>query len=701
MRHINLPEDEFALFTGAISPEKRQRQWKTSTIIFATPQGIENDVLSGKIRFDDVSLIVFDEAHRTVGEYSYVFLAERYEKQAKNMRVLGLTASPGTDAASITEVCKHLHIEEIEVRSQEDADVAPYVQELDITWVKVDLPVEFIEIAKILKECYAKRLAQLQDLGLLNVPIQNVNKTTLLAMQGEFQGMLAKGEMDTIVMKGISVVAEALKINHGIDLLQTQGLSALKKYFQTLTEAARNNQSKAVVNVVTDIGWKTAQVKVDGLIDKDIEHPKLRALKDIAIKESAGQHDIKIIIFNSYRDQAVKIKQALDEIGITAKIFVGQAKKSDTGMSQKEQKAILEEFSTGGFTCLIATSVAEEGLDIPKVDLVIFYEPIPSAIRTVQRRGRTGRGEKGKVIVLMAQGTPDVGHKWSAYHKEKRMYRAIADVKKTFKNGDAAAAKKVEQSDQKTLLQQYYADKKETQQAELSQLKVIGDYREKASPVMKELVAAGVQLELKQLGVGDYLLSDRVVVEYKLVQDFVDSMLDGRLLSQLKELKQYPRAIILIEGEQDIYAVRKVHPNAIRGMLATIAVSYNIPILMTKTPKESAGLLIAMAKREQVGGTDFQFHSAKPLTDDEMMEYIIAAFPGIGSQLAKPLLSEFKSIKNIVNASEEELKRVPLIGEKKAARIHELSEKEYKSDYKAEHNAVNNDLYKDEHKKEK
>ena len=274
-------------------------------------------------------------------------------------------------------------------------------------------------------------------------------------------------------------------------------------------------------------------------------------------------------------------------------------------------------------------------------------------------------------------------------------------MKKTFKNGDAAAAKKVEQSDQKTLLQQYYADKKETQQAELSQLKVIGDYREKASPVMKELVAAGVQLELKQLGVGDYLLSDRVVVEYKLVQDFVDSMLDGRLLSQLKELKQYPRAIILIEGEQDIYAVRKVHPNAIRGRHATIAVSYNIPILMTKTPKESAGLLIAMAKREQVGGTDFQFHSAKPLTDDEMMEYIIAAFPGIGSQLAKPLLSEFKSIKNIVNASEEELKRVPLIGEKKAARIHELSEKEYKSDYKAEHNAVNNDLYKDEHKKEK
>jgi ERCC4-related helicase len=670
---VSLPQEQFALFTGAVTPAKRQAMWTDSKVIFATPQGIENDILGGKIKLDDVSLLVVDEAHRTVGDYSYVFLAKQYMKQARWSRILALTASPGTDEESITEVCKNLHIEEIEVRSQEDPDVSPYVQEIDVTWVKVDLPPEFQVIQKILKECYNRRIEQLKQLG---VHRPSFNKVVLLGLQNELQGLLARGEKDMETLKAMSVTAEALKIGHAVDLLETQGLAALQKYFATLAAAAASGQSKAVINVVQDPQWKTALVKVQDLVDKEVEHPKLAALRKIVLEQTHAQKDSKIIVFNQYRDQAVKIKESLNAIHIDAKIFVGQMKKGNTGMSQKEQKRILEEFAGGEFPCLIATSVAEEGLDIPKVDLVLFYEPIPSAIRTVQRRGRTGRGEKGKVMVLMAQGTPDVGHKWVAHHKEKRMYRAIAEVKKNFKTQSTPQENKA----QKTLLQSYFAEKKEKEQGEMSGLKIIGDYREKASPVMKELIEQNVQLELKQLSVADYQLSDRVVVEYKLVQDFVDSMLDGRLLSQLKELKQYPRPIMLIEGEQDIYSVRKVHPNAIRGMLATIAVSYNIPILWSSNPRESAGLLIALAKREQIGGQDFQFHSAKPLSDDELQEFIIAAFPGIGNQLAKPLLAEFKSIKNLVNASEDELKKVPLIGEKKAKRIKELSEREYRKE---------------------
>jgi Fanconi anemia group M protein len=672
-RYISMPEERFALFTGAIGPSKRQALWENTSIIFATPQGIENDLLGGKIKLDDVCLLVVDEAHRAVGDYAYVYLAKQYMKQAKNPRILALTASPGTDQESITEVCKNLAIEEIEVRSQEDPDVSPYVQEIDITWVKVDLPEEFKEIQKLLKDCYAKRLEHLQEIGMLRIPMANVNKVTLLAMQGELQGMMARGDRAMETMKALSITAEALKITHAIDLLETQGLAALQKYFQSLQEAARNGQSKAVMNVVTDLQWKAAEIKVDSLVERKIEHPKLKALAKIVIEHSHAQKDVKIIIFNQYRDQAVKIRETLEKLGVSSKIFVGQAKKNDTGMSQKEQKQILAEFAGGGFTCLIATSVAEEGLDIPKVDLVVFYEPVPSAIRTVQRRGRTGRGEKGEVIVLMAQGTHDVGSKWVAHHKEKRMYRAIIEVKKNFKMQMTPA----ENKQQKTLLQSYFDEKKQKAQEEAAALRIIGDYREKASPVMKELVERGVQLELKQLSIGDYQVSDRVVIEYKQVPDFVDSMLDGRLLSQLKELKAYPRPLIIVEGDQDMYALRKVHPNAIQGMLATIAVSYNIPILWSKTPRETAGLLMAIAKREQVGGAEFQYHTGKPLTDDELQEFIVAAFPGIGSQLAKPLLSEFKSIKNIVNATEDELKKVPLIGEKKAARIKELSERSY------------------------
>lgn len=670
---LDLPPEALATFTGAIPPAKRVQQWAQSSVIFSTPQGLENDVLGGKISLADVSLLAFDEAHRAVGDYSYVFLAKQYEKQARNMRILALTASPGTDEESITEVCTNLFIEEIEVRSSEDPDVSPYVQELDISWAKVDLPPEFIEIRKHLAECIGQRLASLKELGLLKVPPQSVGKRTLLAMQGELQGMIARGERDMETMRAVSVTAEALKIQHALELLDTQGLRALQKYANGLREQAAMGQSKAVVNIVQDARWRTAMVKVDALVERNIEHPKLRELRRIVLQHAHAQQDVKIIIFSQYRDQGTQIIAAVQGLGISAKLFVGQAKKGETGMTQKEQKAMLEEFSRGGFTCLVATSVAEEGLDIPKVDLVIFYEPVPSAIRTVQRRGRTGRGERGKVVVLMASGTADEGYKWSAHHKEKRMYRAIKEVKKRFRAGMSQA----EHKEQKTLLQAYYADKKAKEEQALASLKVVGDYREKASPVMKELVDAGVQLELQQLAVGDYQLSDRVAVEYKQVPDFVDSMLDGRLLAQLKSLRQYTRPIIIVEGEQDIYALRRVHPNAIRGMLATIAVSFNIPILWSKTPKETAGLLIALARREQVGGQDWQYHSAKPLSDSEVQEFIVAAFPGIGSQLARPLLEEFGSIRKIVNASEEELKKVPLIGEKKAKRIHDLSRKEY------------------------
>ena len=99
---VDVPEGKFALFTGAVRPEKRQELWEDAQLIFSTPQGLENDVLSRKIRLTDVSLVVFDEGHRAVGDYAYVFLAKEYKKQARHGRVLALTASPGTDEETIT-----------------------------------------------------------------------------------------------------------------------------------------------------------------------------------------------------------------------------------------------------------------------------------------------------------------------------------------------------------------------------------------------------------------------------------------------------------------------------------------------------------------------------------------------------------------------------------------------------------------------
>ena len=677
-KNLEIEEDQVQLFTGMIPPAKRADLWKKSKVIVSTPQGLENDIISEKISLKDVSLLVFDEAHRAVGDYSYAFIAKQYHRKAEHPRILGLTASPGSDQEKIKEVCKNLFIEEIEIRSYGDPDVQPYIKEIDVEWVKLDFPPEFMQVRNFLRNSFEEKLETIKKLGYMYGNVSSYSKTSILELQRGMYARLSGGEKDYGVMRSVSLLAEALKLQHALELVETQGIRPLWEYFQKLEEDASKTKVKAVQNLVKDLNFRSAYIRTKELIAAGKEHPKIGALKRIILDELLKKKDVKIIIFNQYRDSTNNIKSVLDSLDVKSKIFVGQTKKKDTGMSQKKQKQVIEEFRNGEFNCLIATCVAEEGLDIPAVDLVIFYEPVPSAIRTVQRRGRTGRQEKGRVIVLVTKKTRDEANLWSSVHKEKRMYSIIHSMKKgtspmyTHDESIESIEKKEEIREEQTKLTD------EVSALNVANLTVFADYREKGAGIIKELSERGVKIELTKLDVADYLLSDRVAVEHKTVRDFVDSIIDGRLLSQLTGLRKYERPLIALEGEEDIYSQRKVHPNAIRGALSTILVSYGIPIVQTRNFKETANLFLIIAKREaDPSKKDFTLHSTKPLSDKEAQEYIISSFPGIGSVLAKPLLKRFKTIKNLVNAEENELKEVELIGEKKAKRIKELVEKNY------------------------
>ena len=246
--------------------------------------------------------------------------------------------------------------------------------------------------------------------------------------------------------------------------------------------------------------------------------------------------------------------------------------------------------------------------------------------------------------------------------KEKRMYRNLNDLKKEIFGVIIRPEKK---------LSSFINEEK---------VKIFADHREKSSGVIKALIDLDVMLKLEKLDCADYILSSRCGVEFKTVEDFVNSIVDNRLLNQLKDLvKNFEKPLIIIEGEEDIYSIRKVHKNAIHGMLATIAVSYGVPIIQTKNPFETASLLKMIAKREQdETSKDFDMHSErKPLTLKEQQEYIVSSFPGIGPTLAKPLLKKFKSIKKIVNAKQENLEKVGKIGPEKAKGIREVVEKDY------------------------
>ena len=650
------------VLTGKVKPEKRAEEFAQATYIFSTPQTIENDLLGGRITLKQVSLLVLDEAHRATGEYSYVQIAKQYVKQATHQRVLALTASPGSKKAVIQEVVDNCYIEKLEVRSSDDADVAEYTQDMDVQYLEVELQDEIKSLKKDLERVIQKKKQHVQSLGILST--LGTTKGDLLKAQRQLQGLIRGGDPEPQVWTSISVLAEILKAEHALELIETQSLQALDNYLDSLRRQAEKGQSKAVKNLMSDPDFKHVALKSTRLQERGLEHPKVLRAVSIAKLELAKNPSAKIIIFNQYRDAAKTLASALKD---KARLFVGQQKKGETGLSQKEQQAMLDSFRAGEFPVLVATAVGEEGLDIPSVDLVLFYEPVASAVRTIQRRGRTGRHATGRVYVLVTKDTRDVAYRWSAHHKEKRMYRNLKELAKDI----------TPQSNSQRGLDEYAQAREQDKEEEVV---IFADTREKSSGVLKKLRdAPGVNLQLKSLSVGDYVLSKRVCVEFKYANDFVDSLLDGRLFSQLRELVNYQRPVLIIQGS-DWYSQRNIHPNAVRGALSAIAVSFGIPVLVSQNDEDTAQLLKTIAQREAKGGVSgAEFISSRSETLDQQLASVVAGIPAVGPVLAVRLLTHFSTLKKLVLASQKDLQAVEGVGKKKAKEIVEFFEQRYDS----------------------
>ncbi len=208
--------------------------------------------------------------------------------------------------------------------------------------------------------------------------------------------------------------------------------------------------------------------------------------------------------------------------------------------------------------------------------------------------------------------------------------------------------------------------------------KIIADYREKNSLVPANLIKLGFEVEFRELKVADFIIKD-TVIERKTVSDFISSMINKRLSKQLEELQQYPSRLLIIEGidEQELYTDSEEHfgvnPNAIRGFLLSILLRYNVPIIYTKNSEDTARFISVLYKKETKEEISFKAKKHS-FSKKEQLQFILEGFPGIGPKNAKKLLKKFKTIKEIINASEEELKK--LLG-KKAESIIQLREQKY------------------------
>ena len=436
---LALQPKDITLLTGENPPEERSYLWRRSRYVFATPQTVRNDLRQGRVELNDVVLLVFDEAHRSVKDYSYTEVAKVYKETAWTPLILGLTASPGGSREKINEITQSLFIEHVEARSEEDEDVKSYVEETEFEGRKVSLPEEYAQLLRILRDVYNEKVNKLMESGFL--PRTRLSKKILLQARGTITARLRTGGGNKGYLYGALInQAQAIMILHAIELAETQGDDVLLKYLKRMRE--KPEQGKSATALLKDPRWLMLEDEAKRV--QGIEYPKLTELRKIVKAQFASKTESKIIIFTQYRDTIESIVETLAKDGTSAQRFVGQANKTDSeGMGQKKQTDVLEKFTEGEFKILVSSSIGEEGLHVPDVDLVVFYEAVPSEIRAIQRKGRTGRTMKGKVIVLLAEGTVDEAYFFSSLRREKFMKSMVSPnraEKKTEKKGPSKPA---------------------------------------------------------------------------------------------------------------------------------------------------------------------------------------------------------------------------------------------------------------------
>jgi Fanconi anemia group M protein len=756
-----IPEEQMVVLMGNITPAKRIQIYKDAQFLFMTPQVLQNDLIGNRIDLNDVSLLIFDEAHRATGDYAYVFLANKYIQQNPNGKILAMTASPGKNREKIEEVMTNLHLNAIEIRTEDDPDVKPYLQEVEMVWKDVDLPPEMLEILHIFTELMKKVATALFEKDLIDSKnVTELSRKDLLAATTVLDGMIAKGNQGgqgsdlshLLFLK--KVLTNGMRISHMQELLEAHGLTALKTFVDKSIEEIKDGKGGVSLRELFQSQEMQEVVeKINHLQTVNVEHPKLAVLMAILKEEFTQNTFSRVLLFCNFRDTVNMIVEAINQSElIRAERFVGQqAKGKEKGLSQKEQLNLVEKFKSGEYNVLVATSVAEEGLDISECDVVIFYDIVPGEIRAIQRRGRTGRNRKGKVYLLKTKGTREEGYFWAERQREREMKRVLAELKRELspkysintaqnniitnpnqkrldgfvKNAVSTPSVLIENTEIIEDENSTSKDKSKYDPIPISEEKqnlsdpihsfdeeldsidypnskkldltpsdatlktgnyyVFCDSRETASPVARELSLLNAAIELRPLPTGDYIVSERVGIERKSIPDFTASIKDGRLFDELFRLRnQFSYPILILEG--DLSQGVSIHRAAIMGTITSIMLKLNIFIYQTKTPQETAEMILALAKKEQ-GDQPKQFSlrfKKLPSQLRQQLEYIVSGIPGINAARAQELLSEFNTLQKLFNASPAELQNVSSIGKKLAETINYFATVEYNPKEKVE-----------------
>jgi Fanconi anemia group M protein len=418
LKHLKLREDEVAVVTGETAA--RASVWNNPRVRFvtATPQTVWNDYRNGLVRLEEFALLIFDECHRSRSRYAYTRLAEEYIRRCPYPLILALTASPGSEEDKVVEVVRNLWIEQVVWMSEEDEEVSKYIPGIRVGWVRVKLPAEYEMIRDEIKRMIESVIAKLRESGLLRMPIGAVNRKVLVGLMNRIRAEIDSGVKGPNIHY-MTLLSAALSLYHAQELIESQHVYSLKHYLEEISRSElRSHKTIASTPDFRNLVRMVNQCTVD--------HSKVDALASTLEAHFAEKPDDRVLVFANIRATAEVLVDRLRDRGYRAALFIGRAEgKHGPRMSQDEQMKTLRAFREGVYNVLVATSVGEEGLDIPECGLVVFYEPAVSGIRYIQRRGRTGRKLPGKAVILVTDKTVDEYYFREGYRRAKRMDKIL------------------------------------------------------------------------------------------------------------------------------------------------------------------------------------------------------------------------------------------------------------------------------------
>ncbi|CAK1545892.1 unnamed protein product [Leptosia nina] len=438
---VALPQKDTIEMTGHMQVNSRKQHWQTKRVFFATPQVIYNDIKSGICPGDKIRCLVVDEAHRARGNYAYCQIVSTLSDMGhKSYRVVALSATPGSKIEDVINVVKNLNIAHLELRTENCIDVAPYSHSRKVNTVVIKLGPELTHLRQQyvdILDGYARRLKQL---NILPHNLGNLSKGRVVMMYKEFQNRDRSNRhpQHNIIMKDFTLL---IALYHGLELLMKHGSRVFLNFFDEHPEKSWIQGDDKLTSLLErlrdDLGINPLSldrsILPDGSvpeIPKDLcfGHPKFYKLKEIMLehfqkaKKDRTKHKSYshtafnccrfyiVAVFCEYRESVNLVHCLLLQCRplIVPLMFVGQGasgKDGKTVVSQKQQLRVMRSFREGTCNTLVCTCVAEEGLDVGSVDLILCFDiSTRSPIRLVQRCGRTGRERGGQVHILVTEG---------------------------------------------------------------------------------------------------------------------------------------------------------------------------------------------------------------------------------------------------------------------------------------------------------